>query len=168
MDANASSCSMLCNEVKLVCWLCFPVCVSVLAKVKFNSNYYALLKKLKQSFSRLSSKNDNREANTWSMHCDCGQQVESPWGWVSYISPCKDECEVWVPGMVPGECQFCCPFRGWESMTARGSNCEKAAGRGACDTNRKEIHLWAHVLAPLIFNLEIRFYFWWMLGRYSY
>lgn len=64
MDTNASSCSMLCNEVKLVYWLCFPVCVSVLAKVKFNRNYYALLKKIKQSFSRLSSKNYNREANT--------------------------------------------------------------------------------------------------------
>ncbi|XP_051665770.1 uncharacterized protein LOC127481007 [Manacus candei] len=72
MDANPSRCSV-CSEVKLVYWLCPPACASVLAGEKFNRNYYALLKKLKQSFSRLSSKNYNREA----MRGDCGQQAES-------------------------------------------------------------------------------------------
>lgn len=57
---------------------------------------------------------------------------------MSYISPCKDEREAWAPtenGV--WRMSVLLPLR--ESMTARESKCEKAAGREVCNTNRKEV-----------------------------
>lgn len=109
MDTSASKCS----EMELLHCLCFPVCVRVFAKEKFNRNYCALLQKLPWSFSRLSSKNSSCEANTWSMHRDSGQQVESPWGcsklqqpmqrWVWSMSPHREWCLEDVSSAAPSE-----------------------------------------------------------------